>query len=148
MGTFFKWIGILVVGFIGLVVALAVFMPSPENSKSTPKVAGTVIPPQLSVTAAEFAQAYADNTVAADQKFKEKRFTVTGVVDDINTDIMGRPYLVLRGGQAFLAPQFVFAKDQANYAAGLKKGARVILICVGLGDIAKTAMAGDCQPAE
>jgi len=48
-------------------------------------------------SAYDLASAYDQNTVAADQRFKGKRFKVTGTVVDINTDFLDRPYLVLDG---------------------------------------------------
>lgn len=50
------------------------------------------------VSAQQLAQAYDRNTVAADQQFKGKRFRVSGVVESINTDIFGDPYVTLLAG--------------------------------------------------
>ena len=52
----------------------------------------------LEASAAQLASAYDRNTVAADQKYKGKRLKVTGVVDSINTDLFGNPYITMRGG--------------------------------------------------
>lgn len=97
------------------------------------------------VTATTIATAYSENTVAADQQFKGKKFKVSGSVVDINTDIMGNPYITLRGGvNQFMEPQFSFDKSDADKLAKLKKGAKVTLICIGKGDVAKTPMSGSC----
>jgi Na+-transporting methylmalonyl-CoA/oxaloacetate decarboxylase gamma subunit len=97
------------------------------------------------VTAASIASAYSENTVAADQQFKDKKFKVSGTVADINTDFMGNPYITLRGGvNQFMEPQFGFEKSDASQLANLKKGTKVNLICVGKGDVAKTPMSGSC----
>lgn len=96
--------------------------------------------------ASELARAYADNTVAADQEFKGKRFKVTGTVDAINTDFLGKPYVSLRGGvNQFMEPQFAFDKDQVDDLAELRKGMKVTLVCTGRGDVAKTPMSRDCN---
>lgn len=98
-----------------------------------------------SYSATELARAYDANTVAADQKFKGQTFKVTGTIADINTDIMGNPYVTMRGGvNQFLEPQFAFDKDSANQLAELSKGMKVTLMCTGKGDIAKTPMSDDC----
>lgn len=98
-----------------------------------------------SYSASELARAYDANTVAADQKFKGQTFKVTGTITDINTDIMGNPYVSMRGGvNQFLEPQFAFDKDSANQLAELSKGMKVTLMCTGKGDIAKTPMSDDC----
>lgn len=98
------------------------------------------------VTAHDIAVAYAENTVAADQKFKGKKFKVSGTVSDINTDFSGDPYLTLRGGvNQFMEPHFGFDKAALNQLASLKKGSKVTLVCTGRGDIAKTPMSGECS---
>ncbi|NIX94778.1 hypothetical protein HCG45_18780 [Pseudomonas fulva] len=98
------------------------------------------------VTAQALASAYDDNTVAADARFKGKRFKVTGTVLDINTDFTGDPYITLRGGvNQFMEPQFGFEKSDAEQLAVLRKGSKVTLLCTGRGDVAKTPMSKDCS---
>lgn len=98
------------------------------------------------ISASQLAQAYDENTVAADQMFKDKWFRVSGVVTSISTDIFGKPYVTLKGGvNQFMEPQFSFDKDQAYVVAGLRKGTKVVLACEGHGDVAKTPMSGDCK---
>ncbi|MCX2813765.1 MULTISPECIES: hypothetical protein [unclassified Pseudomonas] len=98
-------------------------------------------------TVQQLVQAYDRNTVAADQQFKGQRFKVTGVVDSINTDLFGNPYLTLRCGvNQFMEPQFQLDETHANYAVGLQSGMRISLVCAGRGDGAKTPMTQDCVP--
>jgi hypothetical protein len=96
------------------------------------------------VTSQALSAAYDENTVAADQRFKDKQFKVKGTVTEISTDIMGDPYITLKGTNMFLEPQFKFDKDATEQLAQLKKGMSVELICTGRGDIAKTPMSDDC----
>ncbi len=101
--------------------------------------------PLLDVTADELATSYSENTVAADQQFKGKRYRVSGTVTDINTDILGDPYVTMEGGpNPFLQPQFKFEKSESGKLARLKKGSNVVLVCVGGGDIAKMPMSKSC----
>ncbi len=103
----------------------------------------------MQVTASQLAQAYDRNTVAADQQFKGKRFQVTGVVDSINTNFLGRPYLTLRDGvNQFMEPQFELDRSYESYAAKLQAGMRVSLVHTGSGDVAKTPMSKGCKPAD
>jgi len=155
-----KWVGI---AFIGLIV-LGIFnnaTKSPEQKaaeiaareqKSVQqaevkrKQLKQEIAALITVTASDIAAAYNANTVAADQKFKDKKFKVSGVVVDINTDFMGNPYVTLRGGvNQFMQPQFRFEKSNTAQLANLKKGAKVTLVCIGKGDVAKTPMSGSCS---
>ncbi|QVM87298.1 hypothetical protein I0D68_18845 [Pseudomonas lalucatii] len=90
------------------------------------------VAPMFEVSAQQLAQAYDRNTVAADHQFKAKRFKVTGVVESINTDLFGNPYVTLRGGvNQFMEPQFELDDAHATYAAGLQSGMRISLICTG-----------------
>lgn len=97
------------------------------------------------VTAVELSRAYAENTVAADAKFKGKKFKVTGVVEDINTDFMGNPYLTLRGVNQFMPGQYGFSKSDNESLSQVRKGNRVTLVCTGQGDIAKMPSSKDCS---
>jgi len=123
--------------------------PAPaSSSQSQPAKVVAPVEPLLEVSAQQLAQAYDRNTVAADQQFKGKTFKVTGVVDSINTDLFGNPYVTLRGGvNQFMEPQFKLDDAHANYAAGLQSGMRISLICTGSGDVAKTPMSKGCVPA-
>ncbi|ENM3072298.1 hypothetical protein ISE00_23870 [Pseudomonas aeruginosa] len=146
-----------VIGFAWLAIALVAMAsgdrPSSNpsatsNSQSQPTKVAAPVEPSIEVSAQQLAQAYDRNTVAADQQFKGKRFKVTGVVESINTDLFGKPYVTLRGGvNQFMEPQFQLDDAHANYAAGLQSGMRISLICIGGGDVAKTPMSKDCAPA-
>ena len=97
------------------------------------------------ITPRDLAASYHENTVAADQKFKGKKFKISGSVVDINTDVLGNPYITMHGGiSEFLEPQFKFDESDSAKIATLKKGSKVTLICVGNGDVAKTPMS-DCS---
>jgi hypothetical protein len=102
--------------------------------------------PQFSTTASGIALAYNEDAVAADMKFKGKRFRVTGVIKDINKNLLANPYLVLHGGDnIFSDPQFDFDKSDMPSFVHLRKAMRVTLICTGQGDIVKTPIADNCS---
>jgi ribosomal protein S1 len=156
----------LMVGFISLFGVLIVLgmiadaVKSPEQKaaeatarqeRKTQQAAQKVQEAQSTVealpefTAADIANAYDSNTVAADQQFKDKKFKVTGVVSDINTDFMGNPYITLQGGlNQFMEPQFKFDKSQQDALAKLRKGDKVTVACTGKGDVAKIPMSDSC----
>lgn len=98
-----------------------------------------------SVTSTDLALAYEDNSVAADGKFKGKQYKISGTISDINTDLMGNPYITMRGTNQYMQPQFQFDKADLNQIASLKKGMKLIMVCTGRGDIAKTPMSKDCR---
>ena len=139
----FGWI-IAVLAFI-VIFRCTEHMDQHPSSTANNELNQRTIEPLTEVSAYDLAREYDQNTVAADQKFKGKRFKVTGTVVDINTDFLGNPYLVLSGGvNQFSNPQFEFDKKLANRLANLRKGERVVLVCEGKGDIAKTPMSDSC----
>lgn len=141
----FAWLALVLVG-----MASSERSPSRSVSSNQSQQVKVVAPaePLIEVSAQQLAQAYERNTVAADQQFKDKRFKVSGVVDSINTDLFGKPYVTLRGGvNQFMEPQFKLDSDHRSYAAGLQQGLRISLICKGSGDVAKTPISDECVPA-
>ncbi|MGY2222441.1 OB-fold protein [Pseudomonas gingeri] len=101
--------------------------------------------PLKAYTSAKVSQDYEDNTVAADMQYKGKRVKVTGRITDINTDFLGKPYLVLAGTNPYLGPQFKFEKSDIASLASLKKGTQISVVCTGNGDVAKVPMFEDCE---
>lgn len=102
-----------------------------------------------SYTIQKIAKAYEENTVSADQMFKNKRFKVTGTVLDISTDFLGTAYITMRGGvNEFFEPHLTFNDSNKDYAAKLKKGMKVSLVCTGEGDLAKAPMLKGCAPVK
>lgn len=144
-----------IIGFSWLALTIFGFSHTSDTNKTTTSVekTPTVVQSQEefdatvpTISAQQIAQAYDENTVAADQAFKGKRFKVKGVIDSINTDFMGNPYVTIRAGvNQFMEPQFKFNKDQTDRVAQLRKGATVTLACTGHGDIAKTPMSDKCR---
>lgn len=158
MKKFLKWVAMGFGALVVLFVVLAMTM-SPEKkaelaAKREAKEAAEAqakadqarqeADSMQTISASDYARAYDENTVAADATFKGKKFKVAGTVQDISTDLMGDPYLTLRGPSQFMSPHFKFDKGALGQLAAVKKGGRVTLVCTGRGDIAKTAMADDC----
>ncbi|MDP3266383.1 MAG: hypothetical protein Q8M39_06115 [Sulfuricurvum sp.] len=144
-----KWVGLTFVGLIVLGMIINATKTPEEKAAKTEQdqaQAQQEIDNLPSVSASEIASEYNENTVAADQKFKDQKFKVTGTIADINTDFMGDPYLTLKGGvNQFMEPQFGFEKSDAAQLANFAKGQKVTLICIGKGDVAKTPMSGSCS---
>ena len=127
----FAWLAFFLVGVVSSDRTTAQ-APATSTSQSQPAKAIEPVAPVLEVSAQQLAQAYERNTVAADQQFKGKRFSVTGIVESINTDLFGKPYVTLRGGvNQFMEPQFKLDSAHRNYAAGLQQGLRITLVCRG-----------------
>lgn len=105
--------------------------------------------PPLETTAKEIAKEYADNVVAADLKFKDTTFYVTGKIVAVSKNFIKEPHVSLEGGiNPDKEPQFAFAITDREKASELKIGQEVRLQCVGQGDLAEAPMAGDCRLLE
>ena len=98
----------------------------------------------ISVTAFDLQRAYQTNTVAADDKYKGMRLLVAGTVKDINIDVTGAAYLVLVSGDEFTNPKATMASSERKTISKLRQGQPVTLLCLGAGDVLKSAMLEDC----
>jgi flagellar basal body-associated protein FliL len=144
--------GIVALIAIGIIVASntdkpAAAMPAAVQAQAPAQPVAQAAPQAelQTFSAADLVRAYGENTVAADELFKGKRFKVQGAVGDINTDFMGDPYLTLDGGgNPYMKPQFAFSASDKAALANVRKGQRVTLACTGNGDMAKMPMSKDC----
>jgi len=129
-----------------MMIVLGTDTSKPLQNSSTVSARPTASEFVGSTTAVDVARAYEENTVAADQQFKGRKYMITGTVADINTNFMGDPYVTLKGGvNMFMEPEFAFPKSASAQLAALSKGAQVSILCRGLGDVAKTPMWDSCS---
>jgi len=148
----FTWMALCLVSLIGMGSASKTSYDNykekaaaQSSSSNAPPKQQVQSEPMKAYTSAKVAQDYDDNTVAADMQYKGKRVKVSGRITDINTDFLGKPYLVLAGTNQFTGPQFKFDKSDMSSLATLKKGAQVSVVCIGKGDVVKTPMFEDCE---
>ncbi len=87
----------------------------------------------FTVSATDLVQAYKDNEVAADVKYKGKALKVTGIVTSIKKDITSEIYVTLKG-TGFRSVQCYFEDSENSKVANLKKGDELTVIgdCHGL----------------
>lgn len=86
--------------------------------------------PEFSVSAAEITQAYQDNEVAADSKYKGKTIEITGIVGDIKKDILDDVYVIIGTGKEFEISevQCFVAGNMVGKAGSLAKGSRITAV--------------------
>jgi hypothetical protein len=97
-------------------------------------------------TATEIAKEYAANPAAADNRFKDATYNVTGVIVETTQNLIKEPFVSLKGGvKADKEPQFVFQQSEKDKAATLKTGQEVKLQCIGQGDLSEIPMSGECK---
>lgn len=134
-------VGLLTLGLAGCDQAPET-QTSPDNMRAEEQA-------PLETTASEIAKEYADNAVAADNKFKDRTFNVTGTIVDVNKNAINEPFVSLKGGiDATKEPQFAFIVSDREKAFELKPGQHIKLQCKGLGDLAEAPMAGECKVLE
>ena len=75
------------------------------------------------ITASGLIQAYADNEVAADDRFKGEKIHVVGVVKGIEKDFFGNSYVMLHGND-FNSVQY-FNPENKDDLIKLKKGKKI-----------------------
>lgn len=145
MKSILKWVLEI---FAGVIIIALLFGCAPEEAQTQTsagkEAAVSNDAPPFETTASEIAKAYADNAVAADEKYKNKAFVVTGSVADIKTD--DHAVIILEDdADSLMGPHFTLADSEKNKAAELKKGQKVKLQCFGNGEIAKVAHSEDCE---
>jgi hypothetical protein len=67
--------------------------------------------------------------VSADDKYKDKVVSISGVASDMGTELMGHPYVMLDSSD-LMSPQIqcVFNDGQKDAVAGLNKGDTVTIV--------------------
>lgn len=76
----------------------------------------------------ELTKAYDDNEVAANRQYKGAKVRIIGVIDNIGEDIMGTPYVALKGHKMFSYVQCMFSKEQGKRLSQLDKGQKVYIV--------------------
>lgn len=80
------------------------------------------------VSAPALFNAFAQNEVAADQKYKGKRVAIEGIIYKIEKSPLGYPELVFDVSYGINTVKCQFSKDNMDRIANMSKGQRVVLI--------------------
>ena len=96
------------------------------------------------ITALELYQAYNANEVAADEKYKNKKLAVTGVIENISKDALNDPYISLEIGY-FKTVNCYFSDKDTKVISQLSKGQNITIVgeCNGLK--ASIVMLNECE---
>lgn len=84
-----------------------------------------------SISAGALIHAYYANEIAADQHYKGKRYEISGIVDSIAKDILGKMYITLGTGDRFefQKVQAYFDKEMEAAVASVRPGEHLIVRC-------------------
>ena len=105
------------------VVTQSVYRKMEENAALIPEAEEVI-----SITAKQLFSAYDTNEFAADEKYDGKQLKVSGMIDSIDTDIWGTPYITLSTGKySFFSVQCYFGRGEKSDLAKLKKGNNIVI---------------------
>ncbi len=88
----------------------------------------------LSVTSSKIAGAYAENEIAAEAKYEQRRLLVRGIVADIGTAAGGKFYVALKEAEAFSVDVYCyFPETQREKLSTVERGDAIWVLgeCVG-----------------
>ena len=142
---------VLVIGAGLLLVASVSSCSSRSSSSASPSPAASYSTNDATtVTAPALFAAYKEHKAASDKLYKGKVLEVTGIIDEVGTDLIFRaPEVMLSGGAATHAPgvDCIFDTRYAAQVAKLQKGQAlaVLGICDGY---AVNVLLLHCQPSQ
>lgn len=140
-----------------LAAALLALVGCSDNSATTPDTqvateSAEVVTPEpvvetIEVTADELLDAYKENELAGDKKYKGKTLVVTGVLDSIQSGMGDTPFLLLKAGDEFEfnMPQAHFDASETDSLVALKKGESIKIQCVSDGEMIGSPMLKECK---
>lgn len=102
----------------------------------------------VTTTSAEYSAAFAENELAAVQRFNGRTVLITGKVQAVTTDIIKRDPVVELAGSGYLPVNAHIDESAESDAAGLKKGQQVQLKCLGEPPVAKMSQLRECTLAK
>ena len=123
VGTIVSALLCVCVIFIAIVLVVVVMIGNNDQASTNPS-AGQDEENVIEVTANELYDAYAENSVNADELYKNKVIQVTGTVTDIGQDMLSeKPCISLDSGSAYnLAPIQCFFNEATSDIASLHDG--------------------------
>jgi hypothetical protein len=126
----YSLVGLVLVGFL-----FSRTKASGSKDKFDQQAAAVVSPDGgVSVGAVRLWRDYQENEVAADTRYKGKRLSVTGTVVSVERNAVdGSPVLHLLSGNPIFLTMATLDRAFLPDAAGLKKGDRVVVRCIGAG---------------
>ena len=132
-------VGVIMIIFV-VIYAIYAFNEANQNTQtimnSTP----------IQVTAGQLINDYANNQVAADDKYKNQNLEISGVVQSVNTGLINDPYVVIAPNtQTFNAIECSFNSDQEQSFAALNAGQSVTMEGIGNGYMISSVMVNNCS---
>lgn len=128
-----KWWFWVIVVFATLVVIGST--NGDADSKDSGSPTHDTAPQPIKISAEELHNAYEENEVAAEKKYDRQLVEITGVVDNIGTDIFDDVYVTLSTGELLKSVQCYFEGDEEiDKVASIVEGQKITVVgtCKGL----------------
>lgn len=119
MGTWFKkhWLLTIFLVIICLGIGAGLGGGKPKE----------ILPPEVSVSATKLFSDYSANELAAEAKYKGKVLEVSGTIGSIGKDILGSPFVTLKG-DLIGDVQCMLTKEDASKGASLSQGRQITVV--------------------
>ena len=118
--------------------------PSVSYKEEKPAPQSNFTPPQGSISAKDLYNFYDVNEVAADEKFKGKRFVVYGEINSIHKNIADQPSVTLKAGTLSYV-DCRFPKEQSSQLVSLQKGQMIAIEGTCNGKMVTSVFLHDCE---
>ena len=128
------WFWLIIVLAVLLIIGIAVGTSGKDTSKpsgSSTGISSTEKAETIKISSVDLLAAYDDNAVKADTDYKDKLLEVSGVVKNIDKDVLNDVYVTINdGGElSIIAVQCYFEdEDEITKTANLKAGDEVTII--------------------
>lgn len=147
MKKFLKFIlygfGILIALIIAVII-LAIIFGSSDSTTQTPTAPEQIVV----VQSLQLARDYDSNEIAADKAYKGKALEVTGRITSIDSDVSNDAVVSLNGTNGFNDVRAMGDSDFNDYAATLRKGETITLMCKGGGEMITSPILINCKPKQ
>lgn len=135
---------VILLGLVVVIIGLLIVIGVVDKTQGSIKPIVRPVPPLAAtpIQAKVLLFSYKQNEVRADSAFKGQRLRVSGIVDTIGKDILGKPYVTLdRDG--IMSVQCSFPKEKEPELAWLNPGQKFEAVCVDKGKLINVQM--DCE---
>jgi hypothetical protein len=113
-----------------------------EQWQEAPTFAQAVASMPIKITAVDLQNAYEDNEVQADMRYKGRILRVTGNVESVSKDVLDKPFVAL-GTKNMFTSVVAYGMPESQ-VANLHKGDRITLTCKGSGMTMRSAVLREC----
>jgi len=146
MKKILKVIGFIFLGFIALIILVAIIGPKePKQSNNNQTTGAENKVEEISVSAEKLYSDYKNNPVSADNLYKDKLLKINGTISNIGKDILDNPYVILSSDDSIGGVQCYFKNQFKEQIATLQKGQRVVLSCKTSGQVILDLLAKECS---